>query len=154
MDCELDIKDVDSCLMIDFGINNDRSWVSVVMLPENIATLISYTLHSELWKQMTQVHASWTDWCNKTGNNCCINRLVSPVNKLIAYGRVIISLWPWVMCQWWRNRRNGQRKKREKPTLTCLKVHLFNKWLWTWAAVTREHWATTLTQIGHDSCVC
>jgi len=48
MDCELDIKDVDSCLMIDFGINNDRSWVSVVMLPENIATLISYTLHSEL----------------------------------------------------------------------------------------------------------
>jgi hypothetical protein len=59
MGCELDIKGLGSCLMIDFGINNDRSWVSVVMLPENIVTwLISYTLHSELRKQMTQVHAS------------------------------------------------------------------------------------------------
>jgi hypothetical protein len=59
MGCELDIKGCDSCQMFDFGIINDRSWVSIVMLPENIVTwLISYTLHSELRKQMTQVHVS------------------------------------------------------------------------------------------------
>jgi hypothetical protein len=58
MGCVLDIKGLDLCLMIDFGINNDRSWVSVVTLPENTVTSISYTLHFELRKQMMQVHAS------------------------------------------------------------------------------------------------
>jgi len=58
MGCAMDIKGLDSCPIIDFGISNDSSWVCVVMLPENIVTwLISYTLHSELQKQMTQVHA-------------------------------------------------------------------------------------------------
>jgi len=145
----------DACQMIDSGIRNDRPWVSDVMLPGNAVTwLISFNLHSELRKQMTQVHASWTDWCNKISNNYCINWLVWPVYKLIAYRIVIIRRWPWVMSQLWRNRRIGQRKKREKPTLTCLKVHLFNKWLRIWDDVTHEHWATTLTQTGHDSCMC
>ena len=87
------VKGFGSYQLIFFGISDDRSWDQIVILPENIVTwLISYTLRSELRKQTTQVRVSCNDGSNKNENNSCINRLVWPVNKLIAYSIVFIRL--------------------------------------------------------------